>query len=262
MSRLLGLTCAVFIALSAVALAAASTDGSKPAPPSLAKLVTHVPASTLDQIGAGPIKRVVPGVFGIVKLNGAPYGIAKPILLAGELAWCPHCAANDWALAVALSRFGKLRRLRVIDTGTYYANVVHAHPAFSHTQGISFFGASYSSPVLGFQNAVISTVDGKPLQKFTKAQTTALGAFDPNAEFPVADVGGVYGFVGSAFSPGLLHGKSASQIASSLANPSSAVAKSIDGLANVYAAAICVATHGLPTSVCRSKGVVAGAKVL
>jgi hypothetical protein len=262
LSRLLGLTCAVFIALSAVALAAASTDGSKPAAPSLAKLVTNVPASTLDQIGAGPIKTVLPGRFGIVALKGAPYGIAKPILLAGELAWCPHCAANSWAVAVALSRFGKLSRLRVLDTGTYFANVAHAHPAFSHTRGISFFGASYSSPVLGFQNVVAQDVNGKALQKFSKAQTKAIGAFDPNAVFPLTDVGGAYGFAGSAFSPGLLHGKSASQIASSLADPSSAVARSIDGLANVYAAAICVATHGLPTSVCRSKGVVAGAKVL
>ena len=42
-------------------------------------------------------------------------------------------------------------------------------------------------------------------------------------------------------------------------NPSSAVAKDIDGAANVITAAICTLTHGQPGSVCQSSGVKAAA---
>ena len=38
-------------------------------------------------------------------------------------------------------------------------------------------------------------------------------------------------------------------------DPSSAVAKDIDGAANVITAAICALTHGRPGGVCRSAGV-------
>jgi hypothetical protein len=44
-----------------------------------------------------------------------------------------------------------------------------------------------------------------------------------------------------------------------LSNPNSSVAKRIDGLANLFAAAICKVTNDQPAGVCSSSGVVAAA---
>ena len=51
-----------------------------------------------------------PSRSGYPKADGHFTSDGKPEIVTVELAWCPHCAANSWALAVALSRFGTLHR--------------------------------------------------------------------------------------------------------------------------------------------------------
>jgi hypothetical protein len=264
LARLLRTVAATALAvgmISAAAIAASASDGSTPAPSSVTKLVTSVPARTLDAVGAGPIKPTAAfgaGKFTLMKL-GAPAAGTTPNVLDGALQWCPHCAANSWALAIALSRFGTLSGLRLIDSGTYYGRHLHAKPAFSHTQGLSFYKARYSSTVISFTSVVLQSVTGTNLQQLTAAEKQAIGAFDAAGAFPAVDVAGVYGFVNSGFSPGILHGATAPTIARDLADPTNPIAQHIDGLANVFTAAICAATSGKPTSVCASKGVTAAA---
>ena len=57
----------------------------------------------------------------------------------------------------------------------------------------------------------------------------------------------------------MLAGLSWTQVAAAMRNPSSPVAKDIDGAANVITAAICTLTHSQPGSVCQSSGVKAAA---
>src|SRR5207302_151896 len=100
-------TVAVFLGLAGVAMAAQPTDGSQPAPANIARLVTHVPVSTLNAVGKGDLAGSQE--FSVTKLSGSELrSNDKPELLAFELAWCPHCAATSWGMAIALSRFGKL----------------------------------------------------------------------------------------------------------------------------------------------------------
>jgi hypothetical protein len=155
---------------------------------------------------------------------------------------------------VALSRFGTLSGVRLIDTGTLY-------PQWHHTHGLSFFHAHFKSRYLDFRPVVLQDVKGHPLQSETASQQKAISSFDPNGS-PAVDVGGRWGFVGSGYSPAALSGKSWSQIASGLAKPRTVAAKSIDGLANLFSAAICKVTRGKPTSVCTSHGVVVAARHL
>jgi hypothetical protein len=231
-------------------------DGSTPAPSKITRLVTHVPASTLDAVGAG--KLLGQNAFGVTKLTGAPLTSGgKPELLTWVLNWCPHCAVDSWALAIALSRFGKLSGLREIDSGILYGTKFHGRPPFPHTKGLSFFRAKYSSAYLTFVPVVLQDVAARVLEKPTAAQQTVVNAFDPGGGVPMVDVGGAYGFVGSGFSPGALAGKSWSQISGSLANPKSPVAQHIDGLANLFAAAMCTVTGGMPAAVCNASGVLA-----
>ena len=59
-----------------------------------------------------------------------------------------------------------------------------------------------------------------------------------------------------------MQGKTHQQVATALADPSSDIAKAVDGTANVITAAICKSTTGSPAAVCGSAGVQAAAKQL
>ena len=144
------LACVAFVTLPAgVAEAANKTDGSTPVPAKIARLVTTVPASTLDQVGAGNVYGLQN--FGKFSLKRSLTKDGKPEVLTMNLAWCPHCAANSWALAVALSRFGTLTGLHAINTGTYYCHLsadpcsLQPFPCYPNTHGLSFFAARYRS---------------------------------------------------------------------------------------------------------------------
>ena len=248
MSRLLVLCLAVLACAATAAAAVSRTDGSIPAAKRVTRLATDVSPATLDKVGAGHI--LGQQDFPITKLTGrALTRNGKPELLATIYAWCPHCAANSWALTVALERFGKLSGLREIDSGTFF-------PAFHHTHGLSFFRAHYSSPYLRFVPVTLQDVKGHPLESPTKTEAAALKVFDPDQE-PAVDVGGRWGLVSSGYSPGVIHGKSWTQIAQALHKPGSQIAKGADGVANLFTAAICRVTAGEPRSVCTASGVVA-----
>lgn len=262
MRRFVVVLVALFVLPVSVAEAAHRTDGSTPAPAQIARLVTNVPVRTLNQVGAGDIYS--PAFFNVLKLHGGLLtSHGKPELLTMNLAWCPHCAANSWALAVALSRFGSLTGLRLIDTGTYFCTLVSdacalgTNPCFPHTRGLSFFSAGYHSSYLSLAAVVLQDVHGRKLESPTRQENAALASFNPQGGAPAVDVGGAYGFLNAGYSPGTLARKTWSQIASGLASPHNPIARRVDGLANLFTAAICNATKGRPAGVCQSSGVVA-----
>jgi hypothetical protein len=60
----------------------------------------------------------------------------------------------------------------------------------------------------------------------------------------------------------VLLGKTQTKIAAALADPNSAIAKAVDGTANLITAAICQITNGQPGAVCQSPGVTAATAAL
>ncbi len=247
--------------------AAHRTDGSTPAPANIVQLVTHVPASTLDQVGAGSIYG--PQNFGVFHLGQSMTTDGKPEVLSINFAWCPHCAANSWALAIALSRFGTLTGLREINSGTYYCRFsadpcsLQPFPCYPYTHGLSFYRAGYQSRYLSFVEVVLQDVNGHNLQPPTPAEVRAVNPFDPGgSQTPALDVGGAYAFLSSGYDPGSLAHESWSQIAGSMAHPHNPIARHIDGLANLFTTAMCNVTGGRPSSVCTSKGVLAAGRPL
>jgi hypothetical protein len=248
----------VALLVPATAAAARRSDGSTPAPAAVLSAVAGVPVATLDQVGLGSVD----GQNEFVLKRLAPGSGPKPAkvdVAAIDAAWCPHCAANSWPLAIALSRFGVLSGLRVIDSGTYYARHLHEKPGYSHTQGLSFIDARYVSPLVTFTPIVVADNKGRMLQHPTKAEQRVFHRFDPENGVPAVDLGGAFGAVGVGFSPGLLSGLSAEAIAAGIGDPTTALAEHIDGEANVLTAAICVATAEQPEEVCSSPGVSAAA---
>jgi hypothetical protein len=213
--------------------------------------VTGVPASTLAAVGGGPTSG-----------NGrvaAPTALAnqpaltqngKPLMVYVGAEYCPYCAAERWAMAVALSRFGTFSNL-----GT-----THSDPGdvFPSTRTLTFYKSSYTSQYLVFSPAEQLDVNKKPLQALTAQQQTLLAKYDAppyvasssQGAIPFIDIGNKYLVSGASYSPQVLQGKSWAQIAAALSNPSSPIAKSVNGAANMLTAAICKVTNNLPANVC------------
>lgn len=262
MGRIALVWVASLVFLVPAAQAGQRSDGSVPAPAQVAQRVTRVPASTLNQIGTGDSRNPITGhSFGMIKGDGHFTSDGKPQIVTVELAWCPHCAANSWALAVALSRFGTLSGLGEVNTGTYFCKTAedpcNLNPlyCFPYTHGLSFMGATYRSPYISFASVELQDVNGHKLQKPTRREERSLSAVHLQRTTPAISIAGAWGFAGSGYDPATLAHMTWSQIAGTLADPHNRVARQVDGLANLFTAAICTATKGRPGSVCSSRGV-------
>jgi hypothetical protein len=228
---------------------------------SVVKDVTQVPATVLDKVGAG---QITPSSIGTVNPAGTDYLVpvsgsaltsaGKPELLYVGANFCPYCAAQRWAMIVALSRFGTFSGLSTIHSSTTDS------PA--DIASWTFYGAKYTSKYLSFAsveetknyrtgNSASPDVGYVPLQAPTSAQQALLAKYDSNY-IPFIDVANKYVQVGNLppYGPQLLQGMSWSQIAQAMQDPDSAIAQCVDASANYLTAAILKVTGNQPASVC------------
>ncbi len=241
---------------------------------------TGVPADTgataLSSSVASSLSSVSAATFATV---GAPSGITLPNKVSGSSVsrdaqgkavvtyigaeYCPFCAAERWAVAVALSRFGTFSNL----SGTHSSST----DVYPDTQTLSFYGSHYTSPYIDFQPVEETTNQPEgggyaTLQVPTAAQNAQLSRYDvaPYASepgsIPFVDIGNRYVISGASYSPAVLQGLTRDQIAADLDDPSSPVAQAIDGTANAITAALCSVTGNQPSAVCDSPVIVALAK--
>lgn len=211
--------------------------------------VTHVADSVFDKVGkqnvSGPSQQLTGAAL---TANG------KPELLYIGADWCPYCAAERWALAAALSRFGTLT-----DLGQTASSPDDTDP---NTATLSFHGSKYSSDYISASTKDIQDGDRKPLDKLTGAEEKLWLKLTGNqGSFPFIDIGGKYQF-GVQYDPAVLKGLSHAQIADQMSDPSTTAGQAIIGAANVLTAAICDVTDGQPASVCTSKAVTAAKPLL
>ena len=172
---------------------------------------------------------------------------SKPGLLYFGSEYCPYCAAERWPLVVAMSRFGTWSNLGQTTSAS--------QDVFPSTPTFSFVGARFSSQYLGFSSVETETnqlVNGSytKLQTPTSQQTDLLTKYDTKGSIPFVDYGNKFTTIGASYDPTVLKGKSFDEIAAAVADPSSAIGKSVLGAANVLTAAICETTGGKPGSVC------------
>ncbi len=216
----------------------------------VAQQVSSVPAATFDAVGAGT-------ATGLKAITGQPEltvnGKPELLYIGGE--YCPYCAAERWAVAAALSRFGTLSGVQFI----------HSSPTdvYPDTPTLSFANAHYTSNYLAFvpvewysEQPDASTPTGYAYLQQPTAQQAALFA-KYGGSFPFVDIGNRYLVPQAQYLPSALAGLSWAQVATAMHDPSSPVARDIDGAANMITAAICKLTNGQPTAVCSSAGVTA-----
>jgi hypothetical protein len=242
-------------------VASASSSPNGPTGSALTSLVnttTTVPASVLDTVGAGTFNGKVQTITG----NPPPLvSNGKPELLFIGAEYCPYCAANRWAMIVALSRFGTFSGLTTVHSGiTDGAGDQEPYP---NTPTFSFVNAKYTSKYLTFTSVEgetnipdTSTGGYTALQTPTSAQQALLTKYDAApytteaGAIPFLDFGNKYVSIGVSYPNTAIQNLTWSQIAADLHNPNSTAAKAVDGTANYFTAAICKMTGNQPASAC------------
>jgi thiol-disulfide isomerase/thioredoxin len=215
--------------------------------------IATVPASAFNLVGAGT-------AAGLKAISGQPPLAAggKPELLYMGGEFCPYCAAERWAMAVAVSRFGTLSGLHFIHSS--------ATDVYPNTPTLSFYRSRYASKYLEFvpvewygERPDPSTPLRHVYLQHPSQQQVAL--FNRYADgIPFVDIGNRYLVPNAQYVPSDLAGLSWAQVAAATREPSSTVGKDIDGAANMITAAICQMTKGQPGNVCTSAGVTAASK--
>jgi len=218
----------------------------------VASAVTSVPASTLNAAGTGPGVTPVQPIAGHQPLLTSG---GKPEVFYAGAEYCPFCAAERWALTVALSRFGTFSGLRFLHSSStdYYPD----------TPTLTFYKSTYTSKYLTFTPVELETVTHAPLQQFTASQRAVFAKYDAppyvaaqnKDTFPFVDFGNQALINGAQYSPAALSGLTWSQVAAAIKNPDSSAGKQINAAANTITAGLCQLTHGKPASVCASSGV-------
>ncbi len=222
-------------------------------PASVIRDITTVPASTFTSVGTGTADTKSVTVVSSAK---ALTSGGKPEVLYIGAQYCPYCAAERWALAVALSRFGTFHGL----TGLHSAGGQEVYP---HTPTLNFYKSSYTSKYLTFTPVEQETVSEKPLEKTSAAQNALITKYDSppyvsasdQGAIPFIDFGGRYFVHGAQYDPQLLSGQTWAQVAAALKDPSSPVAKGAVGAANMITATICKVTNDQPSNVCTAPAI-------
>ena len=247
---------AAFIVIKLAQGSPSSSGGSSTGtllPASVSSQVTGVPAATLDKVGKGLVPAFTRGQPAFTAGSGAPLTSGgKPQMLYIGAEFCPYCAATRWSMAIALSRFGTLTPLHGI----------HSSPsdADPNTATLTFYKTGYNSKYLNFTPVEVQTVSRAPLQNPTSAQNAVWAKYEPdpnNRGYPFIAFSNKAVMKGPIFDAAVLQGKTWSQIAAALKDPTSPISQSVVGGANYITGAICKMTNNQPSDVCTSSAVTA-----
>ena len=227
---------------------------------SVTSQITTVPASTLNTVGAGSASK-------LVATSGQPALTSggKPQVLYMGATYCPYCAAERWAMVVALSRFGSFSNLSYIHSSS--------SDVYPSTPTLSFYKSSYASQYLNFtpvemySDQKLSGGAYATLQKPTSAESALMAKYDAPpyvaassaGAFPFVNIGNQYLVIGAQYLPSDLAKLTWAQVAADIRDPSTTVAKDVDGAANAITAGICKITKNSPAAVCSSAAVKAAA---
>ena len=266
----LALAVAGACALLAVAgtLAALRLDSHGPADPALARLVAEVttvplskPAGTSYSVSASSGNSSSASIA--LLLGGAPSAVSGPPLTAGgkpevlyvATEFCPYCVAENWALIVALSRFGTFSGLRT-SRSPYFDDI-------PPVDGWTFYGSTYQSRYLAFvpvetYSNVLKSAHADPasaksyraLQHLTTAQQAAVSRYDQGRETPFFDFAGQATLTGSAVEPVVLADVPWSKIAADLRRPATPVGGAILAAAATLTSELCQLTGDRPAAAC------------
>jgi thiol-disulfide isomerase/thioredoxin len=239
-----GITVVVLVVVAIIVIFEVSkktqSGGTTGALPASVQSNLSVPASTLAAVGVGASSTQAFKPATGPSLTSA----GKPEMLYIGAEWCPFCAAERWAMAVALNRFGTFTPLKGIHSS--------ANDVYPNTATLTFYNSTYTSKYLVFTPVENQDVNRNTLVKPTAAQQALWTKYAPPGNtYPFIDIGNRF-ITAVTYSPHVLQGLSWQQIAADLHKPATPVAQGANGSANLFTAAICKITNNQPASVCAS----------
>jgi hypothetical protein len=221
--------------------------------------VENVPVSALvqaaetDTAGATTPK-ATPAGTATLTANGLP-----EVLYVGA-EYCPYCAAERWAMVMALSKVGTFTNLQ----GTT-SSQVDVNP---NTPTFAFYGSTFTSPYVSFvpveeeTNAPITDSSGNvtgygSLQNPTSEQNALVTKWDvspyttQNGSIPFVYFAGKYIQAGAQYDASALSGQQMTQAAAYVTSGTNATSKAAEAAAGHFLAAVCSIANDKPP-VCAS----------
>ena len=226
-----------FLAIRYMTTPASVPPASPDVTATVVSAITSLPASELDQVGLGSAQNMV------TRVNGPALTVSgKTAVFYYGAEYCPYCAAERWAMIVALSRFGTFSGLKTTTSSS--SDIYPDTPTFT------FHGATYTSQYIVFQSVESTDRNRAALESPTASQMALVNSYDSGGSIPFVDFGNRYAFDGATYKPDVLQGLTWQQIADDLQNPSSPQAQGVLGSANLITAAICKLTSNQPATAC------------
>jgi thiol-disulfide isomerase/thioredoxin len=248
----IALVICIVAVLVVVKVTGGSGSGSGTADQSSPPAGTPIPAATLAKVASVPMSTLndaaTSGILQTPQTVANPALVAngKPEILYVGAEWCPHCAAERWALYLALSKFG---------TFTPAPGRIHSANQDGNVPTLTFYGTTYSSPYLSFVPVEVYTNHPSgngytPLQTLTPSQLQ-LWQNANGGSFPFVDLGGKQVLTGAQYPFADLQNLTFSAVAAQVGNNSTTIGTNIDASAAQLVKTICGSlTHGQPASVC------------
>jgi hypothetical protein len=217
---------------------------------------TPIPAATLSKRASVPLSTLAAAptsglITQIQPTSGPPLAAGgKPELFFVGAEYCPHCAAERWALYIALSKFG-----------TFEPNPgrIHSATADGNVPTLTFYGTNYSSPYFTFKPLEVYTnrPSGNgyaPLQTPTTAQLD-LWQNVGGGTFPFLDFGGKQTLTGAQYSYVPMQNLSFDDVAAQVGNNSTTIGANINAGAYQLIKTICGSlSSNQPAGVCSAVG--------
>jgi hypothetical protein len=219
-----------------------SANSPVPVTPASASVMNAVTGVDYATVGTGGVTNPLTATSanGNQPLLKGPSG--KPEFYYEGAEYCPYCAAERWAMVVALSRFGTFHNLHV--TASSPTDV------YANTPTFTFYQSTYSSSYLDFVSVetltnisngsggytTLQTPTAQQQQLFNTYNNPPFVSSNVAGSIPFVDIGNKYVLVGASYDPQVLANLTPDQVANDLADPSSPVTKGIVGTANYESA--------------------------
>ncbi len=230
-----------------------------------------LPANLIAQVENVPVDRLVaaaaPQKWRTAGQEALEYGLppqalpaknpaynvdGKPAIVFVGAEYCPYCAAERWALVMALSKFGTFTDLRGTTSSATDTNP--SSPTFS------FYGSSYSSPYIVFESDEQDTNTDQPLQAPTAAENALVTKYDTTPYIPSQDAGenpipfvylaGKYVLTGNQYDASPIAGDQWATAASYMTSGKNVTSKGLEASAGFLVGDLCEITHNQPAAVC------------
>jgi thiol-disulfide isomerase/thioredoxin len=174
----------------------------------------------------------------------------KPEIFYLGAEYCPFCAAERWALVMALSKFGTFHN--VMGTTSSSTDVNPSTPTFS------FYKSTYTSPYLSFVPVETETNTKATLQNPTAAQSALWEKWDVPPYVSAADEGsipfiylaGKYLVTAESYDASSIAGFQMLAAVSYMTSGTNTSSKGAEAVAGYFISDLCTLTHNQPAAVC------------